>query len=142
MNIKLVGLLAVSSLLTSGCAGAVIGAALAARTAAEPIPIASVLRQSDGREFVSSGRLALNMDGSSSVRMAIATDGIECAGDINARGVGEVICTGGIRYPIQIPREQFGRMSGAYVDRQSEFTLSVGWGDRADPEALRLAISD
>jgi hypothetical protein len=142
MNIKLVALLAVSSALTSGCAGPIIGAALAARTAAKPIPIASVLRQRDGREFVSSGGLALNMDGSSSVRMTIPADGIECAGDISSRGVGEVICTGGIRYPIQIPREQFGKMSGAHVDRQPDFSLSVGWGDQADVEKLRVAISD
>jgi hypothetical protein len=123
-----------------GCAGAVIGAAVAARTAMEPIPITSVMRWDDGQEFVFAGQLAINPDGSSRVVMANADESVTCAGAISRRGQGEMVCTGQMVTPINIPRDQFGQFHGAYVDRQPTYNLADGWGDRSDAAALRAML--
>jgi hypothetical protein len=127
-------------LVLPGCAGAIIGAAVAARTAMEPIPITSVMRRDDGQEFAFSGQLAINPDGSSRVVMTNPEATVQCAGQIDRRGQGQIVCPGQLVTPISIPRDQFGQFHGAFVDRRPGYDLAVGWGDRADAAALRAML--
>lgn len=106
------------------------------RQFSEGLPPMLVQNLPDGSEKVMTGRILPKMDYSSTFTMQDA-NGLTCAGAFSSRGVGQMTCSDGLAMALSVPREHYGRTSGAFVQQDGGIGVALGRGDQAGAATLR-----
>jgi len=98
-----------------------------------PIKNATVTRALDGTVTQMTGVIQGSLAGDSPVSMAEIGSGVTCSGATNSSGVGSMTCSDGKVIPLNVPSDQYGKLSGAYVGTLPDGTVyASGWGAGAD----------
>ena len=101
------------------------------------LPLVNVVSFPDGQVYELTGDLVIMTNRSSSFTVASQDGDIACSGTADNKGIGAVVCNGGLTIPIHIPKEKFGKFNGSYVDQQPDFRVATGWGKEADLSLLK-----
>ena len=106
------------------------------KQSSEGLPLVSVQHLPDGTELVMTGKILPKMDYSSTFTIR-AEDGQSCLGEFSPKGVGTMTCSDGLAMNLVVPKDQYGRTTGAFVHQDGGIGVAVGWGDKADVVTLR-----